>query len=208
MNTVGRVPDVGEVGVGAGDQLGRQIDLELALVGHGCLLIVARVYARGRLAARGHPSGRPSGHALSPTSRAKPLSRTTPSGVCGRSSSSPGEEIEVRRVHRARDRDVQPVAQQQELEPARRIAPGRRRERHDRDGRLLALEPVDRADRHVGESGIGQRLLDRDLLRVVRGDDDDVASARAGAARAASSAPSSPIRMPVHSRPTRSRDDV
>ena len=91
MNTVGRVPDVGEVGVGAGDQLRGQIDLELALVGHGCLLIVS-ASLRSRSVVAAASDGRPSGHALS-TSRTKPLSRTTPSGVCGRSSSSPGDEI-------------------------------------------------------------------------------------------------------------------
>ena len=90
-------------------------------------------------------------------------------------------------MHRARDRDVEPVAQQQELEPTRGVAPRRRRERHDRDGRLLPLEPVDRADRHASEPGRRQRLLDRDLLRVVRRDDDDVGLRRAGAAASTAS---------------------
>ena len=153
--------------------------------------------APGRPARRAHPPP-------SPTSRAKPLSRDDPFGGVGKVVEKTGRGDQVGRVHRPRDRDIEPVAQQQELEPTRGVAPGRRCEGHDGDGRLLTLEAVDRADRDASEPGLRQRLLDRDLLRVVRRDDDDVGLLREGVGRAAASPPS-PISMPVHSRPTRSR---
>ena len=51
----------------------------------------------------------------------------------------------------------------------------RRRQRHDRHRRLLALELVDGADRHVGQAGVVEASAQLPDLRVVGRDDDDVA---------------------------------
>ena len=53
---------------------------------------------------------------------------------------------EIGEAPRARDRDVQPVAREQELEAARDVLAARARQRVEDDLRLLALELVDRPD--------------------------------------------------------------
>ena len=58
----------------------------------------------------------------------------------------PRARDQVREAARPRDRDVQPVPREQELEPARHVLAARARHRVDDDVGLLPLELVDRAD--------------------------------------------------------------
>ena len=78
----------------------------------------------------------------------------------------------------ARRRDVEPVRAVEKVHAARRVLGRRRRQRHDDDGRLLALELVDGADAHAG-----QPLRERRHLRVVRRDDHEIAARRAALPR-------------------------
>ena len=78
----------------------------------------------------------------------------------------------------SRDRDVEPVPVEQEPDAPRHVAVGGGGHRHDGDRRLLPLELVDRADRHVVEAGVAQPRLDRADLAVVGRDDAEVALAQ------------------------------
>ena len=71
---------------------------------------------------------------------------------------------------RARDRHVQPVAAEQELEPARNVVAAAARHREEDDRRFAPLELVHRPDLDAG----GQRLQQAAHLHVVGRDDEDV----------------------------------
>ena len=78
---------------------------------------------------------------------------------------------EVRQALGARDRDVEAVAAEEELDVARDLGAARGRHREEDDRRLLSLELVDGADPdpHVGDS-----LPQAPDVRVVRRDDHHV----------------------------------
>ena len=80
---------------------------------------------------------------------------------------------------RARDRDVEAVAREEELEVARQVVAARGRHREEDDRRLLPLELVDRADPRVRPEPGAQAAH----LRVVRRHDEHVVPAEPALAR-------------------------
>ena len=98
-------------------------------------------------------------------------------------SSSRGRADEVREALRPRDRDVQPVPREEEVEPARDVLAARARHRVEDDRRLLALELVHGAD---ADSLVRDLLAQAADVRVVRRDDDRRPPARARARRRSS----------------------
>ena len=108
----------------------------------------SRRHRRGatRSAEAASGSRSPTGAAENSTSRQSAFASRICSTVRQFASSSRGRADEVREALRPRDRDVEPVAREQEVEPARDVLAARARHRVEDDRRLLALELVDGAD--------------------------------------------------------------
>ena len=94
--------------------------------------------------------------AVSPSPRKAPRA-TSSAGVRGAKSVRTREWTTKAACLPAGDRDVEPVPVEQEPQPAGASAARGRRQRDDRDGRLLPLELVDRADGDLGEPGVVER---------------------------------------------------
>ena len=117
------------------------------------------------------PAQRGLASARSSTNRQSAFASRICSTVRQFASSSRGRADEVREALRPRDRDVEAVPREQEVEPARDVLAARARHRVEDDRRLLALELVDGAD---PDAPVGDLLAQAAHLRVVRRDDDDV----------------------------------
>ena len=120
----GRVPHVREVGVRSADEVGRQVDLELPwwLVGHVRVLLDRPASLRGVVAAADRVAPGPEPVLSAPDEPREAAQPRNTFGCAWQVVEQAGRIDEIGRVHSPRDRDIQTVAQQQELEPARSVA--------------------------------------------------------------------------------------
>jgi hypothetical protein len=74
-----------------------------------------------------------------------------------------------------RDRDVKTVSLEEKFEVARQRGAVGRRHRVEHNRRFLTLELVDGADADLCDSRLLEAFTNQFALRVVRGDDDEIA---------------------------------